>query len=231
MNEKFTGFKQETLHFYSKLSQNNNRDWFQSHQDIYRKFVLNPAQQFVIELGQRLASFSPEVVFDLRLNGSGSIFRINRDIRFSKDKSPYKTFLGILFWSNFGRKTGSPGYYFHLEPEGLFLYSGIHGFTKIQRDKFRSAVTDKTSGTELVHAVNQISKSGEYSIGGKNLKRFPPGYPNDQPSSEYLLFTGLHAGINTGIPKEFESSDLIDFCFRHFQAMSPIYDWLESNIF
>ena len=93
---EFHGFPKAAVTFYEELAQNNAKAWFETHKALYQQDVIVPAQQFVLAMGERLKILSPAIIADTRLNGSGSIFRIYRDTRFSPDKSPYKTFLGIL---------------------------------------------------------------------------------------------------------------------------------------
>jgi len=114
----FNGFPRELIQFYQGLSRNNDKSWFNEHKDIYARHVIAPAQDFVVSMGERLRMLSPGIVADTRANGAGSIFRIYRDLRFSKDKRPYKTFLGIFFWEGSGKKMENPGFYFHMEPSG-----------------------------------------------------------------------------------------------------------------
>ena len=99
----------------------------------------------------------PGVVADPRTNGAGSIFRIYRDTRFSKDKRPYKTYLGILFWQGRGKKMENPGFYFHLEPKGLMLGAGTYTFMKQGLEAFRKAVVHRTRGPALAKAVKKVA--------------------------------------------------------------------------
>ena len=104
--QNFSGFSQEVISFYNELALNNDRDWFNAHKSVYTEKVLEPAQGFVLAMGERLRMLSPNIIADPRTNGSGSIFRIYKDTRFSKDKTPYKTFLGDLFLGREPQKNG-----------------------------------------------------------------------------------------------------------------------------
>ena len=121
---EFTGFSPAVLEFYRGLVANNNREWFEANKDIYRQEVLGQAQCFVVAMGERLRRLVPTLAYDTRTNGAGSIFRIYRDVRFSRDKTPYKTHLGIFFWEGAWSKKEAPGFYFQLEPERVGLYAG-----------------------------------------------------------------------------------------------------------
>ena len=93
---QFKGFSPDTISFFLQLRQNNNKPWFDAHRQMYNEAVMDPSRAFVEALGRRLATIAPGVHADPRVNRS--IFRINRDVRFSKDKSPYKPYFASLFW-------------------------------------------------------------------------------------------------------------------------------------
>ena len=99
--------------FFRELKANNNREWFQANKERYERQVREPLLQFVEDFGVRLAEISPHYVADAR-RSSGSLFRINRDVRFSADKSPYKTAAGIQFRHESGKDVHAPGFYLHL---------------------------------------------------------------------------------------------------------------------
>jgi uncharacterized protein (TIGR02453 family) len=222
----FDGFPRALVAFYEDLSYNNNRAWFNEHKDIYKQHVIAPAQDFVRAMGARLRALAPDVVADPRANGAGSIFRIYRDTRFSKDKTPYKTFLGIFFWEGSRKKTENSGFYFHLEPPRLMLAAGIHVFPRTLLGVYRDAVVDPEHGSALVKAVKQVSARGPYEIGGRHYKRVPQGYDAAHENADFLLHNGLHATIEGDIPEELYTEGCLDYCFERFRDMAPIHDWL-----
>ncbi len=115
----FKGFSKGAVEFYLQLAKNNNKAWFDEHKSEFERQVMDVAKDFVYSMGSLLKELSPNVIADPRVNGS--IFRPYRDTRFSNDKTPYKTHLGIFFWEGKGPKMDCPGYYFHLEPPIVFL--------------------------------------------------------------------------------------------------------------
>jgi uncharacterized protein (TIGR02453 family) len=225
---EFGGFPKQTVVFYENLLKNNSKEWFEKHRDDYKSSVIEPAQQFVLAMGDRLKILSPAVCADTRINGSGSIFRIYRDTRFSKDKSPYKTYLGILFWEGRRKKTENSGYYFHLEPPKLMLGVGVYMFTKSPLKLYRDAVVHQEYGLTLREAVEGVNAVEKYTLGGKHYKRVPRGYDANHRNAEFLLYNGLHVGIETAIPDELYSGALIDYCFDRFRDMAPVHHWLVS---
>lgn len=224
----FNGFPPETLKFYAELAINNNKVWFEAHRSIYEDDVIGPARDFVIALGERLRELAPNVMADPRVNKS--IFRIYRDTRFSKDKTPYKTHLALWFpVRQVGAKFDQPGYYFHLEPDNLMLGAGIHGFSRPLLKAYRDAVVDSEQGPTLAEAIKSVASKG-YGIGEKTYKQTPRGYGPDHKLAELLLYSGLTTGIDLGIPPELHRADLVDYCFERFKHMAPIVDWLEKMI-
>ena len=222
----FAGFPREVIAFYEDLRQNNDRGWFQAHKADYDRYVTAPAQDFVRAMGERLPMLSLHFVADTRLNGSGSIFRIYRDTRFSKDKTPYKTFQGIYFWEGGRKKLENSGFYFHLEPPRVTLGSGIYILPRRFLDVYRDAVVDPEHGAALVRAVEQVTATGPYQIGGRHYKRIPRGYDPDHELADYLLFNGLYASCEGPIPEELYTAELVDWCFERFQDMYPIHQWV-----
>jgi uncharacterized protein (TIGR02453 family) len=222
----FTGFSPETLKFFSELAINNNKPWFDNHRADYDSYVLEPSREFVLAIGERLQELAPNVMADPRVNKS--IFRIYRDIRFSKDKTPYKTHLALWFpVDQGGAKFDHPGYYFHLEPGNLMLGAGIHGFSKPLIKVYRDAVVDPETGPSLATAIKSVLDKG-YSVGEKTYKRTPRGYDPDHNLAELLLYSGLTTGKDSGLPTELHSADLIEFCFQRYREMAPVVDWLEN---
>ena len=124
-DEIFTSFPEETIKFFLQLEGNNNRDWFTAHKQDYIDYVQQPSLAFIKTMGERLLTISPGMVYDTRTNGSGSLMRIYRDVRFSPDKTPYKNNLGIVFWEGEGKKAENPGFYFHVAPNGMGFYTGM----------------------------------------------------------------------------------------------------------
>ncbi len=224
--EVFPGFPKRTVTFLRELAAHNDRDWFAAHKAEYEAAVMEPSRAFVLAMGERLRRLAPGIRFDPRANGS--LFRIYRDTRFSPDKSPYKTNLGIFFWEGNGPRMDCPGYYFHLEPPRLMLGGGLYVFSRPLLERYRRAVADPDFGPELAAFVKKISARPGYTLGGEHYRRVPAGY-DAEPDAEFLLrHAGLYAGWEGRIPAELHSPALIDFCFEKFKVMKPLHQWLVS---
>jgi uncharacterized protein (TIGR02453 family) len=224
----FSGFPNRTVTFLRDLAAHNDRDWFAAHKGEYEDAVLAPARAFVLAMGERLRRLTPAIRFDPRANGS--LFRIYRDTRFSPDKSPYKTNLGIFFWEGGGPRMDCPGYYFHLEPPTLMLGGGLYIIPRPLLESYRRTIADPEYGPELAGIVKKIASRPGFTVGGEHYKRVPGGY-DPAPEAAFLLrHAGLYAGTEVPIPAELHSPDLVDFCFARFKPMEPLHRWLSAMI-
>jgi uncharacterized protein (TIGR02453 family) len=222
---KFVGFPREFFSYFEKLKKNNSKEWFENNRKDYEKYVLHPSREFVIEMGKKLRRIAPEINAIPKINKS--LFKINRDVRFSKDKSPYKTYMGIWLWDGNRKRMESPGFYLHAENNTLFIGVGIKMFPKPVLDRYRQAVMDKKFGPELEKAVKKISDQG-YMVNGKHYKKVPRGYDADHPKAEFLLYNGLTARIEENVPDAFFSDAIIDYAYSHYRNMLPLHRWLKK---
>ena len=188
--DEFSGFTNDTLDFFYGLMQNNSKQWFDDNREAYDKFVIAPARSLVLAFGDRLKTIAPEIVAEPKVNRS--LFRINRDVRFSKDKTPYKTNLGVWMWEGIGKRMESSGFYFHIEPPRMLIGVGMKGFSKELMARYRASFKDEKKAMKLVRIVDKLKKQG-YDIGGLRYKRVPKGYSEDLPYAELLKYDGMVA--------------------------------------
>ena len=226
MGAAFPGFPDETFAFLEGIAAHNEKGWFDANRPLYEAGYVEPAKALVAALGPRLQEISAQVQFDPKVNGS--ISRINRDIRFSKDKRPYKDHLDLWFWHGEKRGWDQPGFWFRLTPKAVYLGSGMHGFDKERLEAFRNAVVHPRSGRALLAAVAQVEAKG-YEVGGKNRKQLPRGYETDADRAGYLLFEGLHAGTEMPAAAARRAS-FVDQILGHFAATWPIGKWLVDEV-
>ncbi len=155
-------FSPEMFEFLSELKGNNTKEWFQANKERYRAEVQEPLLRFISEFADPLHAISPHFVADPRPSG-GSMFRIYRDVRFSKDKSPYKTHAAAQFRHAAGKDAHAPGFYLHLEPGQVFVGAGSWHPASDALAAIRGAIVDKPARwTKIVGkpAVRQTSSSG-----------------------------------------------------------------------
>jgi uncharacterized protein (TIGR02453 family) len=220
----FSGFTKETIRFFNGLRRNNSREWFERNRETYETQVMAPARLFVTAMGRRLREIAPRIVAVPQVNKS--IFRLNRDTRFSPDPTPYKTNLGIFFWEGARPKMESAGFYFHLEPPDLMIGGGMYMIPDALLGRYRSAVVETKRGAEIERIIEDIRALSGYTLGGQHYKRVPAGFDATHPNAELLKHKGLYAGFETKIPDEIYSAQLLDYCFERFEPLAPLNRWL-----
>ena len=183
----------ELFTFFRELKANNNREWFEANKNRYEKQVREPLLQFIADFGLRLAEISPHYVADARRSG-GSLFRINRDIRFSKDKSPYKTAAGIQFRHESGKDAHAPGFYLHMEPDGVFAGVGMWQPDAPALSKIRNAIVEHPEHWQ--RASMDEAFLGAFTVGGESLKNPPKGYDPNHPFIEDLKRKDFIASVS-----------------------------------
>lgn len=219
----FNGFSEALVEFFNHLEKNNTKIWFDKHRNEYEKHVKQISRDFVVAMGEKLQEIAPRINAVPKINQS--LFRINRDTRFSRDKRPYKTNLGIWFWEGRRKRMACSGFYFHYGDGRLMLGTGIYLFPRELIETYRAAVIDKKLGPQLTKAVNGILKQG-YDIGVKHYKRIPRGYDTKQARADFLLHNGLTASIEKKVPRAFFSGAIVNYAYGHYKKMAPIHRWL-----
>jgi uncharacterized protein (TIGR02453 family) len=218
----FSGFPEGTFRFLAGIAEHNERPWFEAHRRDYEQFYVAPARSLVAALGPRLRTISRSVSFAPKINGS--IFRIVRDVRFSSDKSPYKTHLDLWFWEGARRGWAAPGFFFRMFADRLIIGTGMHRFAPVQLERFREAVLDDRSG--LHEAIAKVQRAGTYAIGGATRKHVPRGYDPDHARAQLLLHEGLWAELVGPLPGPVRSAAFVEHCVAHYRTMFPITKWM-----
>ncbi len=224
--QAFSGFPREGLQFLAELGENNDREWFNARKQTYTEKIVTPAVAFVEAMGERLKYISPHIQYDTRTNGQGSLMRIYRDIRFSADKYPYKTWVGIRFWEGAGKASANPGFFFGFDATAGGLHVGMHGFDKAMLAAYREAVDDDALGSVLETAVDTIRAAGDYEIRGEHYKRVPRGFDADHPRADLLRFNTLYASSPGIEPAVLASASLVDVVMDECEKMAPVQQWL-----
>lgn len=186
----FEGFPREGIKFLNRLKRNNNRSWFEEHKGEYESFVKLPMQSLIAALKPHFEKFAPE--FDV--NPKRSMFRVYRDVRFSKDKTPYKTHVAAHFVLR-GKPKGveGSGYYLHIEPGEVFLGGGIYMPDSDQLKKIRRVIADQSRRFLLI-VEDRKFKRRFGKIEGEKLRRVPQGYEPDHPMAEWLKYKQFFVG-------------------------------------
>ena len=182
----FGGFKPTIFEFLEELADHNNRPWFQENKWRYERDVLEPAMAFIRAFQPRLKRISPCFVASDRRVG-GSLMRVYRDARFTKNKNPYKTNVGIQFRHEQGRDIHAPGFYVHIAPSECFLAVGLWRPEPTALGQIRQALVEWPNRWRRIRGDRKFRAS--FSLDGASLKRPPRGFPADHPWIEDLKRT------------------------------------------
>ncbi len=221
-------FPFNTINFLKKLSKNNNKEWFKNHKIEYERDFLLPAKIVVIEIGSFLKKSFPNIIAEPQINKS--IFRLNRDVRFSKNKKPYKTNLGIYFWQGKRKKLECSGFYFHIEPDTFLIAAGFYIFPNDVLKKYRNTLLQLDRNSELYKIINRLQKKG-FSIEEKKYKRLPKDFSPDHPFADLSLHSGLYAMYETNNLDQFRKVDIIEFSKSIMKEMMPLHKWIVDNLY
>jgi uncharacterized protein (TIGR02453 family) len=218
--------KPELFDFFIDLKNNNNRTWFQQNKDRYENDVKNPLFEFIDAFADRLPAISPHYQAIARVNG-GSFFRIYRDLRFSKDKTPYKTAAALHFRHESAHDVHAPGLYLHLEPGEVFVGCGIWKPKSDTLSRIRTRISEHPD--EWLGVINDKKFKSTYSLGGDSLVRPPKGYDPDHPMIEDLKRKDYLASIQLS-EKIVCQPDFLDQYVELCQISSPFMRYLTEAI-
>jgi uncharacterized protein (TIGR02453 family) len=177
-NPKFTGFSSGLIQFFGDLSLNNDRDWFEANKQRYEQHVREPALAFIRAIEPKIGKISKHITASDKKVG-GSLMRIHRDVRFGADKTPYKTNLGIQFRHVVGKDVHAPGFYVHVDTEGVFLAAGTWHPDATALAAIRQRIA--TQGPAWKRARDKPEFVADWELSGESLSRPPRGFAKDHP--------------------------------------------------
>lgn len=215
-------FTPETFHFLHDLAHNNRRDWFNEHKPKYEDHVRTPALQFIEAMGEQLPMLSPRFVAVAKRQG-GSLMRVYRDARFSKDKTPYKTNVGIRFLHEEGKDVHAPMYYVHLHPDECFLGAGIWRPESKVLKQIRACLDENPRAWQKATGAKAFNR--HFSLAGTCLQRPPRGYSDEHPLISDLKrkdFIAIHPLDRDMLMRP----DLVRYCIKTFSHLSDFMRYL-----
>ncbi len=228
-------FTPHTLRFLRALARHNDREWFHAHKADYEQHVKLPCLALVSDLALPLRSISEVLVADPRPVG-GSLFRIHRDIRFSRDKQPYKTYAGMSFFHRATRaqarggdaagepgRLDAPGLYLHLEPGASFIGGGIWHPQPRTLKRIRDFMIDNPQSWK--HATRRRSFAADFALSGDALVRAPKGYRPDHELVDDLKRKDIVASAPLS-DADLLSTSLASLLVRRYKLMAPLLEWL-----
>jgi uncharacterized protein (TIGR02453 family) len=206
----FRGFPARAVGFYGDLEHDNTKEFWAGHKAQWEADVRDPMRALLDEL-------EPEF-------GEARLFRPYRDVRFSADKSPYKTHQGALVGPNPG-----VGYYVQISSEGLTVGGGFRTHSPSQTEQFRDAVADEASGPELESIVAALVSAG-FTLEGATLKTRPRGYPAEHPRMALLRRKELMSIRRLGTPAWLETPAVLDHVRASWRRIRPLADWVVAHV-
>ena len=219
---KFTGFPPGTLRFLRELERNNDREWFAVNKPRYEALVREPALDFIATMGPKLLRISDHFVALPKKTG-GSLMRVYRDTRFGKDKTPYKTNIGIQFRHELGKNVHAPGYYLHIDNSGCFLAAGVWHPDSEALAKIRTRIAENP--TAWRKAANGRAFGKCFTLGGASLKRPPRGFSADAPNLEDLKRKDFIAATDFAA-RTAESADFVQSVATIYRKATPFMAFL-----
>jgi uncharacterized protein (TIGR02453 family) len=215
-------FSRDLFKFLSDLAKNNNREWFNANKGRYEELVKEPFLDFISDAGPRLKKISSHVVADPRPVG-GSLFRIHRDVRFAKDKSPYKTNIGAHFRHSAGKEVAAPSFYLHVAPGESFIAGGMYQPDSAALAKIRTRIVERPAEWKKVLTA-EIKLSDNY-----RLSRPPRGF---DANHQFIEDVKLKSFISSVMLTEKEVTDprfmsrFIDTC----RSVNPLMKFLAAAV-
>jgi uncharacterized protein (TIGR02453 family) len=221
----FEGFPAEGIRFLKSLKKHNNRPWFEKHKSEFETNVRLPMQSLIVSLQPHFARFAPE----FEVHPKRSIFRIYRDVRFSKDKKPYKTHVAMhAVLRGKPKGVGGSGYYLHIEPGEVFQGAGIYMPDADQLRKIRCAISEQPD--ELLSLVQDKNFKKRFgTMEGERLQRIPAGFEKNNPMAEWLKLKQFFVGVSLPESK-CHSERFVDDVAAVFEEATPLVKFLNRAL-
>jgi uncharacterized protein (TIGR02453 family) len=210
---RFAGFGPEVRAWFLGLEADNSREYFAAGRDFFEESIRGQMEALLTELSE---TFGGEV----------KMFRQNRDVRFSPDKSPYKTnTYGVVY----GSGIAAQGLYASISARGLVAGSGYHMMARDQLDRYRDGVADPASGPGLTKLVTRAEKAG-LDLWGESLATAPRGFPKDHERIELLRRTSLSLGATLELGRGISRANGLQFVTKTWRSAAPVTGWLDEHV-
>jgi uncharacterized protein (TIGR02453 family) len=223
----FQGFPEGGLAFLRALAKHNDREWFEAHRSAWDGQIVPAMLEWCGALAERLRDVMPDLVFVPRIGGS--VYRLNRDIRFSRDKRPYKTHVAALLWEG-GEKHDAPSVYLHISAEEVIFGGGIYVFEEGRLDRFRKLLHDEASAQRLEQALLSAKKAGLKVEISDRLQRPARGFDPEGPRAELSKYKGLAVGKRTKPAGWLHTPEALDRSEAVARAYAPLHAWMREEL-
>jgi len=220
---QFNGSSKKGIQFLKDLKVNNTKVWFEDHRYIWEHEIRIPTESFVEEMGETLQILVPSINYKAKTNKS--LFKIYRDVRFSKDKTPIKSKIGLLWWQGNGHRMQSSCFYMHFDKDEYFIASGLRSFKQPMLKTYREYLKDENQ-REKLHKILDALKLKGYDLPEPQFKRLPRGC-NANDKFSYLYFYGAMFAYKTyKINSIFYKFDIATRVFDIYNDMKELQNWV-----
>ena len=223
----FQGFPEDGLAFLRGLGEHNDRGWFEKHRSAWDEGIVPAMLEWCSALADRLRDSMPGLVFIPRVGGS--IYRLNRDIRFSRDKSPYKTHVAALLWDG-PEKHDAPAVYLHIAPDEVIFGGGIYAFEDARLDRWRKLLHSPSATERLTGALAAAKQGGLKLEISDKLQRTPRGFDPEGPAAELSKYKGLSVGKRTKPARWLHTPEALERSEAAARAYAPLHAWMRDEL-
>ena len=223
----FDGFKEDALKFLDEIKENNTKVWFENNRHRWEDLILEPNKAYVEEMGEHLIALAPFIRAEPKV--SGSLFRIYRDTRFSKDKTPIKTKIGIMFWQGTAHRMQCPCFYMQYKVKEVFVATGIRVFKTDLLKQYREFIKEEKNAKVLHNILEDLKEKG-ITIGEPHYKRVPAGFDKDSPYAYLSQYNGLFVYKTFKPNKTFLSKKIINYNFKFYDSTIELFNWLDTLV-
>ena len=224
---KFDGFKIDGLKFLDEIEENNNKVWFENNRHRWEKLILEPNKAYVEEMGEHLIALAPFIKAQPKV--SGSLFKIYRDTRFSHDKTPIKTKIGIMFWQGTAHRMQCPSFYMQYKANEIFVATGIRIF-KTELLKIYREYIKVEKNAKALHEIIEALKEKKLLLQEPHYKRLPQGFDKENKYSYLSLYNGIFIYKTFKPNKTFLSKNIINYNFKFYEATLDLFNFLDELV-
>jgi len=225
----FNGFSKKGIKFLKDLEKNNSKIWFEDHRYLWEEEIKKINENFVIDMGETLQILDPNIKYIPKVGKS--LFKIYRDVRFSKDKTPMKSKIGIIFYSGETHRMQSSSFYMHYTKDSYFISTGVRNFKPELLKQYREYLKNDTNRIELYNILEDLKSKG-YKLPPKKFKNIPKVLSEykDDKYIELSLYGSMYAYNEFSINNDFFNIVILDNSFKTYQDMYDLYIWVSRMI-
>ena len=220
---QFTGFTQEGLDFLLEIELNNTKIWFEDNRHRWEKYILSPNKAYVEEMGEHLLPLAP--LLKALPKASGSLFKIYRDTRFSHDKTPMKTKIGIIFWQGPNHRMSSPCFYLQYKIHEVYIATGLRVFKDGILKSYREYIKVEKNA-RILHELLEKYKAKGFKLSEAKYKRLPAGFDKENQYSYLALYAGLFIYTTYKPNKTFLSPRVLNKHYKFYDETHELFDWI-----